>query len=429
MSLKILSTADIHIGRQPTRVLDPAHARRFSCARMWEAIVDCAIREDVDIVALSGDIVDHDNRFFEATGPLENGLSRLAEAGIHTYAVAGNHDYDVLPRIVDVIGTDHFHLLGLHGRWEHQDFSRDGHPQLRIHGWSFPASHVTANPLSGWIPSTESDLPAIGLLHADLDIADSQYAPVSRNDLASRSLTTWLLGHVHRPQFLEGVSGPSILYPGSPQAMDPGEPGKHGPWLIEIRNRYEVDARQIPLSKVRYEEVDVDLSEIETKEQFDAHLVASTGDFLAEIAADSGPLELLSLRIALTGRTSICGQVDQFARPLTEDYERTSGSVAAQIDKITNHTLPAVDLKSLSQKHDPPGVLAQTLLELQTDEPNERVSELIQEAYRSHREVFHASAYSSLSSDPEPDLEMTRQCMLRQGMLLLDRLLAQEEEV
>ena len=139
MSVRILATADIHIGRCPTRVPDPEDARRFSCARMWHEIVERAIQEKVDLVTLSGDIIDHDNRFFEATGPLEAGLVKLAAAGIHTYAVAGNHDFDVLPRIVDAVGTDHFHLLGRDGRWEQTEFIRDGQPLLRIHGWSFPA--------------------------------------------------------------------------------------------------------------------------------------------------------------------------------------------------------------------------------------------------------------------------------------------------
>jgi hypothetical protein len=49
---------------------------------MWQAIVERAIQEQVDLITLSGDIVDHDNRFFEATGPLEAGLTKLAAAGI-----------------------------------------------------------------------------------------------------------------------------------------------------------------------------------------------------------------------------------------------------------------------------------------------------------------------------------------------------------
>ena len=87
-------------------------------------------------------------------------------------AVAGNHDYDVLPRIVDAVGTDHFHLLGRDGRWEQTDFIRDGQPLLRIHGWSFPANHVLTSPLANWVAAADDDLPVVGLLHADLDVPD-----------------------------------------------------------------------------------------------------------------------------------------------------------------------------------------------------------------------------------------------------------------
>ena len=44
MPVKILSTADLHIGRTPTRVPD-AIRTQSSCARMWSAIVELAIRE------------------------------------------------------------------------------------------------------------------------------------------------------------------------------------------------------------------------------------------------------------------------------------------------------------------------------------------------------------------------------------------------
>ena len=291
MSVKILATADIHIGRSPTKVPNQEDTQQFSCARMWHAIVERAIQEKVDLVTLSGDIVDHENRLFEATGPLEAGLIKLAAAGIHTYAVAGNHDYDVLPRIVDAVGTDHFHLLGREGRWEQTVFVRDGQPRLRIHGWSFPGRHFPTNPLTNLDASADDDLPAVGLLHADLDVSDSQYAPVSRAELESHDVAMWLLGHVHRPQLFEASAGPAVLYPGSPQAMDPGETGMHGPWLIEIQSRHDITASQIALSKVRYAELTVNLSDKQTTDEFDAHLIDCTGDHLAGIAVDGGPLE------------------------------------------------------------------------------------------------------------------------------------------
>ena len=427
MSVRILATADIHVGRRPTRVPDPEDARRFSCARMWHAIVERAIQEKVDLVTLSGDIVDHDNRFFEATGPLEVGLTKLAAAGIHTYAVAGNHDYDVLPRIVDAVGTDYFHLLGRNGRWEQTDFVRDGQPLLRIHGWSFPASHVLTSPLAAWDAFADDGLPVVGLLHADLDVPDSRYAPVSRAELESRNMTMWLLGHVHRPQLIEASAGPAVLYPGSPQAMDPGETDNHGPWLIEIHSRHDITANPIALSKVRYAELTVDLSGKETKEEFDAHLFDCTGKHLADIAVDGGPLEYVSLRVEFTGRTRLCGQVDGFAEPLREQFERTAGQVIARIDKVTNNTLPLIDLEELALKHDPPGILAQTLLQLQSEQTDEGLATLLHDAHQKQREVFHAGAYGSISDDTVPDVAATRQCLIHQGTVLLDRLLTGEQ--
>ena len=423
MPVKILSTADLHIGRTPTRVPD-AIRTQSSCARMWSAIVELAIREEVDLVTLSGDVVDHANRFFEATGPLETGIAQLAQAGIDTYAVAGNHDYDVLPRIVDAVGTDRFHLLGRRGQWESVDFVRAGKPELRIWGWSFPDRHYETNPLTGWTGEVDDQVPSVGLLHADLDVLDSRYAPVSRADLAARPLTAWLLGHVHAPQLHEMESGPTLLYPGSPQAMDPGETGPHGPWLIEVHGRQQITARQVPLSKVRYSQLEIDLSGVETKDALDTCLLQRTRHHLENIAHTSRPPEFVSLRIEFTGRTRLCGQIDAHARSL-DQLEQVDERVTQKVDKVTNRTLPAIDLQQLAQQHNPPGVLARTLLELETGAGNAGLQALLDEAYQKQADVFQSRSYTTLSGDPLPDLQLTRQRLLQQGTLLLDRLLTQ----
>src|SRR5690606_31256677 len=78
--VKILCTGDVHIGRSSTRFRGDPDARALSCAGAWSLIVDRAIAERVDLVAVSGDLVDRANRYFEAYGPLERGLERLKEA-------------------------------------------------------------------------------------------------------------------------------------------------------------------------------------------------------------------------------------------------------------------------------------------------------------------------------------------------------------
>jgi len=426
MSLKILATADIHVGRRPSKIPDPEDARRFSAARVWEAIVDRAVQEKVDLVALTGDVVDHDNRFFEATGPLERGLTRLAEHGIHCYAVAGNHDYDVLPRIVDTVGSEYFHLLGRGGRWEEAIFPGDGDRRLRIHGWSFPKSHVPTSPLAQYDLTADGDVPTIGLLHADLDVPGSPYGPVTRAELDAQPITLWLLGHVHRAEYHEAGSGPAVLYPGSPQAMDPGETGPHGPWLIEVHSARRVEATRWAMSKVYYDEVAVDLTDVQTNEEFQRVLSDRVREQLRCVAEDGGPLEYLSLRLELTGYTPLCSQLDNLIEKIVEEYHPSLGEVTAGIDKITNHTTPPIDLEELAAKHDPPGVLARTLLSLQADETGENVTDLVSAARRKAMEVHAARGYTQISADPAPDDAAVRQCLIRQGTLLLDRLLAQE---
>ncbi|MFH1267025.1 MAG: DNA repair exonuclease, partial [Planctomycetota bacterium] len=371
MSLKILATADIHIGRRPSKVPDLRDAERFSCARMWEAIVDRAILDEVDVLALVGDIVDHDNRFFEATGPLERGLARLADRGIPTYAVAGNHDYDVLPRIADTIGSEHFHLLGRSGRWEEAVLERGDGRRLRIHGWSFPANHVSTSPLSDYRLARDGEVPTLGLLHADLNAPESNFAPVTVAELQSHSISFWLLGHVHAPQLHQTGTGPDVLYPGSPQAMDPGETGRHGPWLIEIQGPHRARATPLGMSKVRYDKLEVDLTGAGSQEEFQSRVSTSVGDHLSSMAAEQGPLELVSLRLELAGRTALCGRIAGYTGSLQEQYERTLQRVTARVDTVADRTRPEIDLDALAEKSDPPGVLARTLRQLESGQADD----------------------------------------------------------
>src|SRR5688572_5171381 len=102
--LRILCTGDLHVGRRPSRLAEHIDARRCSCASVWNDIVEYALRERIDLLLVSGDWVDRENRFYEAFGPIERGLRVLDGAGIDTVAVAGNHDFDVLPRLADQLG-------------------------------------------------------------------------------------------------------------------------------------------------------------------------------------------------------------------------------------------------------------------------------------------------------------------------------------
>ena len=141
MAFRFLTAGDIHIGRHPVRVPPDQDIREFTPKRAWQALVQKAITSKVDAVALTGDVVDQDNRFYEAFPDLQVGVQKLIDEGIHVIGVSGNHDYDVLPRLAKEI--EGFQLLGRGGIWEDLSVEgRDGTP-VRFVGWSFPHRHVT----------------------------------------------------------------------------------------------------------------------------------------------------------------------------------------------------------------------------------------------------------------------------------------------
>ena len=423
--VRILATGDLHIGRRPTRVPDSELAERASAARMWEAIVLRAIAQRVDAVLLSGDIIDHDNRFYEATGPLERGICRLAEAGIPTFAVAGNHDFDVFPRILNQVKTPLFHFLGQGGNWEEAYLERDGQRLLRIIGWSFPARCVRHSPLDGFRFSPDPRLPTVGLLHADLDVPGSEYAPVRLAELQAAKVSLWVLGHIHKPQHWPSQSGAQVLNPGSPQALAPDEPGPHGPWLIEIDGPHSVNCRQFPMSLVRYQELSVDLAGAETSDEFETRVNTALTSALESAAGEDEPPRLLSLRLHFVGVTALCGRIESLAQPLG-DLERHRGDVRARIDKHTNFTQPAIDLEELSLRNDPAGALARTMLSLERNEEDESVAALVRDAMSRLQEVHRAPAYAALAGkDRLPDREVARRMLLMQGRQRLEKLRCQ----
>ena len=83
-ALRLLLTGDLHLGRSSSRLSNTALHDEFRATTAWHRIVDLAIREQVHVLCLSGDVVDETNRFWETIGPLEQGIRRLAEQHPHS---------------------------------------------------------------------------------------------------------------------------------------------------------------------------------------------------------------------------------------------------------------------------------------------------------------------------------------------------------
>ncbi len=419
---------DMHLGRVPSRL--PRNLNRFnilpeqlSPAAAWQSTVQTAIREDVDAVLLAGDVVEAEEDFYEAFSLLDAGLRELIAAGIHVLAVAGNHDVMVLPRLADSLPG--FQLLGRDGEWEEVLLQCQNGTSLHILGWSFPSRAVHLSPLES-LPTLEAPAAArIGLLHCDLDAGPSPYAPVRSAQLRQAPVDAWMLGHIHSPS--EFSASRPIGYLGSLVGLDPSETGRHGPWLMEVRSKTDISMQQLSLAPLRWESMEVDLSELEQAEDLPVLISAAVGDQRERLAPELGETRLVGCRLRLVGEAPAeLDRVLAAAREGLDDFHHERDGVSFFIERITNATQPRIDLLAMSEGQEPPALLARRLLVLArpADDPEKRrlVSAAKEDLRRLHAQPLWSSlGERDLSEDYLVDL------LQRSGRSALQDLLAQQE--
>ncbi len=412
---KLLAVGDIHLGRSPAALHPDLQHRRAELGpeATWVRCVDLAIEQGVDAVLLAGDVVERSRDLLVAYGDLKQGVERLTAASIPVLAVAGNHDTLVLPRLAaEIPGLE---LLGAGGHWQERAIGK-----LKILGWSFPRAHVRQNPLDT-MPAPDQPKQTIGLLHCDLDQADSPYAPVSRAALKSSGLAAWLLGHIHQPSPLE--DGPPIGYLGSVTAMRASDTGPRGPWLVNFK-RQKVTAAHQPLAPLRFDTLEVDLSQIEAPDQLGEAILAAAREHVAQLKDASFLPDVVGLRLVLTGRCAfeaeLAGSVDEWlgnSRPWQE------GAIQIFLQKISIATRPAVDLQRLARQEDPCGLLARRLLILNNADHPEHET-LIARARPTLAAVAGQKEFRHL--DLALDDHQIRRWLEDAGRIALNQLLAQK---
>lgn len=420
----LLMTGDIHLGRVSSRIPDTVHPDILRASTAWIRIVDLAIRQQVSVVCLSGDIADENNKFWEAIGPLEKGVRQLADAGIRTIAVAGNHDFDVLVRLADQFPEDDFKLLGRGGNWERITIEVDGQPTLHIDGWSFASQHVQTSPLDSYDLSPDPALPILGMVHGDLNAVTSKYAPLDLAQMQAKPPAGWLLGHIHAYSLIE--KRPWVLYPGSPQAFDPGETGVHGPWMLQVVDGTLGLPEHYPLSSVWYGSVDVDLSDVEEPTQLEAAILDKVRDEADHVLSQAGPaLNYISLRMQLVGATAVSDIVAGVVDQITDELSLPAGIGSVGVEKFKIETLPKIDLEETAKLQSAPGAVAKMLLELEQPDVSDEVKQLIREAREELESLQRHKDFAQLERRSISE-DMARDYLRTQGRALLTELVEQK---
>lgn len=327
-------------------------------------MIDLAIAQAVDVIIMSGDVVDRDNRYYEASGALQAGFKRLETAGIDVFIVTGNHDFDVLPQVLRNHPFPRVKLLGAEGRWEVARYERGGEI-LQWVGWSFPRQWVMSNPLINFPAGMlDPNYLSIGLLHADVDKLDSSYAPVPLLDLQRSAVNVWMLGHIHKPSVYSGDK--IIRYPGSPQALSAKESGSHGALLLTVEGGRVARIEEVGFSNCRFEHLAIDVSTVDAEDRFRGLVENGLSEDANGRLTELGGVAYLVYDLTFLGRNNRGRQIEGWAVPLSSDYELTlSTGTGVYVRDISLAIGPVVDhLATLANERSPAGVLAEAILAL-----------------------------------------------------------------
>lgn len=253
--------ADLHLGEpfQDVRAgakgpWDKALAKATFAA--FTKVVDAALENRVDAILISGDVYNSDHHSLTAQMEFARELYRAAEGGIATFIIHGNHDpgeawrADIpLPPTTHIFSSDHVEAVPL---------LKDGETAAMVYGVSYKTQHMHEN-LAKEFHKKEGDPFAIGMLHTDVGVSGSPYAPCTVDDLTASGMDYWALGHVHTRRTISRK--PYIVYPGNTQGLNVNEPGPRGCYLVDVGAYGTVTTKFIETDAIRWLDMVVDISQ------------------------------------------------------------------------------------------------------------------------------------------------------------------------
>lgn len=270
--IKLLHTADLHIGMENYGGIDPAtgmHSRVMDFLRRLTDMVDYAIEQGVDVFVFSGDA--YKMREPNATFQREfaRRIKRVADAGIPVILLVGNHDLHTAQRrapaisifaTLDVpnvyvgagyelltvrcrqgqvlqVATAPFPLREDHAlreEWEKkpvgaQDALLSERLTERILNLAEQASRTPEIPtiLAGHFSVDQASLGSERNIMVGRDIA------VDRSTALAHPIWRYVaLGHIHKHQSLNRDLQPPVIYSGSPERIDFGEEEDPKGWVV-----------------------------------------------------------------------------------------------------------------------------------------------------------------------------------------------------
>lgn len=274
--LRLLHTADVHLGARHADLGDAAAAQRERQFAAFRATVDLALAEKVDLLLVAGDLFDSNVQPRRSVERVAAELGRLAQARIRAVLVPGTHD--VYDRSSVYRAYDLAALAGTRQTDELITVLTPEHPWIHlqaldaiVHGPVFATKRAPHSPLRDLasIPVPEATW-KIGLLHASVAIpgrTEHDEVVITTDEIAASGLDYLALGHWHSAQVAK-AKGVTYAYSGAPEpvAVDQDRAGKVLLVTLDAnREGRSVTVEERVVGRTSFQQLDLDAATIESQ--------------------------------------------------------------------------------------------------------------------------------------------------------------------
>ena len=377
--------ADLHLDSpfEGIRAADPSIADHLRDAtfKAFEQIIDLCIEKQVGFILIAGDVYDGADRSLRAQLKFRDGLARLAEEGIQSFVVHGNHD-PLSGWSAGLEWPEEVHIFS-GDTIEDIPVQNNGETLCHIYGISYPVADVRRNLALEFQRSDDGPF-AIGLLHCNVgsDTGHEPYAPCSLDDLVKGGMDYWALGHVHNRRILRDEA-PMVVYPGNPQGRNPRETGPRGCYLVEVNEEGLPNVTFFRCNAVQWAKEILDITTLADEEA----LINGLDECVATMR-DEDPSRSTVLQITLTGSGPLhhtlkqAGVIEDLLERLQEDINPPF----VWVERLTVSTKPVIDLGARSQDEDFVGNLLRLVNSIRNDQEKlEDLSRHLEDLYSSPR--------------------------------------------
>lgn len=280
MSVKILHCADLHLD-SPFDSLpeNKASVLRRDMRELLLFIAELANSRSVDIVLMSGDLLDSTVAYYETSDALMEALSQI---NAHVFISPGNHDYFCaaspyafldFPENVHIFKSQSVECVEL--------------PDLntRVYGAAFLSN--ASSSLLNTFEAIDDGMINLMVIHGNL-MGDS-YNRITGANIAASKLDYMALGHIHARSEVSKVGNTFFAYPGCPQGRGFDETGEKGVYIGTV-SKGDVQLEFVPTFRRLYTELTADVTGF-----------SSTEEAIASVLSGCTGRDII--RITLTGET------------------------------------------------------------------------------------------------------------------------------